>query len=210
MRKQILLILILIICLQACAPGEVQGPSEPSAADPTEAAPEASPPPAIPAMALPDWINARPFLEAPTGQAGLAESGIPEGYQPQEIGYQTANLPSSGFEVQLTQITYEHPVDGQVNTNESVTIQVSSHQNQEAREEHLGLLVGSGKTWEYRQVSGYLTARFFSESGDGRIWISGPYLVAVWSGLDITAGDPALDPMVDIFAALYLELYPPE
>jgi len=212
MRKHILLIFAIIVLIQACAPGpgEAQDPAEPLLVDPTQTLPSATPLPQFPSMPPPDWINNRPFQEAPTGQADLASNGFPEEYEPQEIAYNIANLPSSGFEVQITQVTYEHPVDGQVYTKDSVTVQVSSHQNPEARSEHLDLLVGSNPSWEFQLVSDHLTARFYTGSGDGRIWISGPYMISIWSGLDISAGDPAVDPQVDVFAALYLGLYPPD
>ena len=41
---------------------------------------------------------------------------------------------------------------------------------------------------------------------DGRIWVSGPYMIIVWSGLDTS--DAA--PWVDIFASLFLVMFPPQ
>ena len=212
MRKHILLVIVLIVLVQGCTtgPGEVQNPTEPPPVNPTQAVPAATPPPQLPSMTPLEWINSQPVLEAPTGQAILALNGFPEGYEPENIEYQIAPLPSSGLEVQITQVTYERAIDGQVYTKDSVKVLIAAHQVAEARAEHLVLLVGSNtsQSWEYQQVSGHLVARYHSESGDGRIWISGPYMIAIWSSLDITVGEPALDPLVDIFAALYLELYP--
>lgn len=211
MRTTILLLIVLVFLVQACAPSsaETQSPSESILADPTQVPTEVIQP-ILPAMTPLEWINSRPFQEALPGEAEFVASGFPEGYQPKEIGYQVANLPESGLEVGITQTTYERPVDGQVYTKDSVTVQVFFHQKPEARSEHLLLLVGSEDTWEFREVEGHLIARFYSGSGDGRVWISGPYMVALWSSQDISAGDPAVDPMVDAFAALYLKLYPPD
>ncbi len=203
MRTFLLLLIVLVSLIPACAPSpsEIQDATQPPPVDPTQ--------PELPAMTPLEWILSRPFQEAPGGQAEVVEDGFPEGYQPQEIGYQTANLPDSGLEVGITQVTYEHPIDGQVYTKDSVIVQICSHQNQEARSEHLGLMVGSEDSWDYQEIGNQLTARFYSGSGDGRIWISGPYLIAIWSSLDTSAGDPTVDPMVDAFAALYIEYYPP-
>jgi hypothetical protein len=214
MRTHILLFIVIIILVQACTPSpdEVQNPTEPPQSIPTEAAPTEAPQPQLPSMTPQEWIKSRPFQEAPTGQAELALNGFPEGYQPQEVGDQIANLPTSGLEVHITQVTYELPVDGQVYTKDGVTVQISSHQTSEARSEHFDLLVGSDSSlsWEFQQDSDHLVARFYDGSNDGRIWISGPYMVAIWSGLDSSAGDPAQDPMVDAFTELYLHLYPPD
>lgn len=212
MRTQILLFFILTVLLQACTPGtgEVLDSAEPKLEIPTQIPPVATSQPQFPSMTPQEWINSRPFQEAPPGQTELELDDIPEGYQAQESEYITANLPESGLEVQITQVIYERPIDGQVNTNDSVTVQVSSHQNPEALSEHVLLIAGSNDSWEYQQVGAHLTARFFGGTGDGRVWISGPFMIVVYSGLDTSAGDPAVDPMVDAFASLYLQLYPPE
>jgi hypothetical protein len=44
-----------------------------------------------------------------------------------------------------------------------------------------------------------------SQSVDGRVWISGPYLIVLYSGLDTSATSP----WVDAFASLYLVMFPP-
>jgi len=210
MRTLIPLLILVVFLALACTPGEVENPAEPLPGNPTQVDTASTPLLQYPSMAPPEWIETRPFQKAPPGQAQLVGSGFPVGYEPQEAGYQVANLPSSDLEVQITQVRYDHPINGQVYTKDSVTVQVSSHQSLEARSEHLDLLIGSEESWEYQQISDHLTARFYSESGDGRIWISGPYMISIWSSLDPSSGDPNLDPMVDAFATLYLELYPPD
>lgn len=212
MRTRLLLFIILIVLVQACTPStsEVLDSAEPSLENPTQIPPTAISQPQFPSMTPQEWINSRPFQEAPSGQAELVLDGFPEGYEAQESEYVTANLPESGLEVQITQILYERPVDGQIDTNDSVTVQISSHQNPEALSEHVLLIAGSNDSWEYQQVGDHITARFYGSSGDARVWISGPFMIVVYSGLDTSAGDPEVDPMVDAFASLYLQLYPPD
>lgn len=204
MRTQIILSIFFVFLVSSCAP-------EPNGLqDASEGLPTATPQAEFPPMTPQEWILSHPIQPAPAGQAEVVVDGLPEGYQPQEIQHQTAALPDSGFEVGITQVTYEKSSGGQVSTKDSVTVRLSSHQNLEARSEHLGLMIEAEDSWEYLPLGGQLTARFSSSSADGRIWVSGPYLVAIWSSQDISAGDPELDPMVEAFTALYLNFYPAE
>ena len=204
MRNLLILSIVFLFLVPAC------GPSPNGMQDSTQVAPTTAAQAEFPSMTPLEWILSHPIQQVPAGQAELVLDGLPEGYQPQEIQYQTAALPESGYEVGITQVIYEKPIDGQVYTKDSVSVRISSHQNLEARSEHLDLMIEPDNSWEYLLLGDYLTARFHSGSGDSRIWVSGPYLVTAWSSVDISAGDPEVDPMVDAFTALYLELYPPE
>lgn len=207
MRNHLFLVSMFIGLIQGCAaaPIETQVATEPPKAIPTQAAPTSTPLPQTPSTAPVEWINTRPFLEAPPGPPELALGGLPDGFEPQDNEYQVVLLPS-GREAQITPVEYQRAIGGQVYVEDSVKVVVLAHQDAEARSEHIDLLWGSDYSWEFQQVSDHLVARYYSEALDGRGWVSGPYLIFVFSHLDTSDRGP----WVDTFAALYLQLYPPD
>ena len=202
MRTRLLILLILFGIVQGCTPAPALTQT---AAEPTQTAPTLSPPSQFPSMSPVEWILTQPFLEARYVAAEMVLSGLPEGFIALVPEYQVTQLPS-GLEVQITTIEYQHPVAGQVYVEDSVSVEVFSYQSEDARTEHFDPITREGYTWDFQEVSNYLVARYSNEAVDGYIWVSGPYLIVVYSSLDISEEAPWVEP----FADLYVELYPPD
>ena len=110
-----------------------------------------------------------------------------------------------GYMVRGVAVTYQRPEGGQVSYLDEVGVQIVSFLEQAGRDAYLGGVPLEEYMWEFVEVGGQRIVSFYSSS-DGRIWISGPYVVVVVGSLDPSTGER--NPWVDLFAELYLELYP--
>ncbi|NIS81374.1 MAG: hypothetical protein GTO14_14485, partial [Anaerolineales bacterium] len=95
-------------------------------------------------------------------------------------------------------------VDGQGDVEASVTVQIFAYSNVEARSYHLDQLDMEDYFWSFTEIDGHRVV-VYRNGVDGRIWISGPYLILVYSGRG--ASERVL--WVDGFAEIYLN-NPPE
>ena len=127
-------------------------------------------------------------------------TGLPEGFNALDPRFETGELPG-GHVVRIARIDYQRPVGGQVYVEDSVSVEVYGYKRVEDRFEHLDLLVSQGYEWTFVEINGKRVARYHDSGVDGRVWVSGPYLFVVFSGLDKSQSGP----WVDEFAQLYME-----
>jgi len=84
-------------------------------------------------------------------------------------------------------------------------VELYSYDVLEGRTDHLNRIAAQAYAWHYFELNGQRILRYYSSGVDGRVWISGPYLIVLYSGLDTSATSP----WVDAFASLYLVMFPP-
>jgi len=179
MQTRLLLVSVLICLVQGCATVPVETPK----AIATQDIPTQDIPTSTPQLTPLEWIQTRPFLEVPPDQPDLVLSGLPDGFEPQDPQHEVGTLPS-GLELQMTHIEYQLAIDNQVQAENNVTVELFAYQDAEARIEHLTLIAGEGYSWEFQQVEENKVVRYYTTGVDGRIWISGPYMIVVRSGLN--------------------------
>jgi hypothetical protein len=93
-----------------------------------------------------------------------------------------------------------------VYVEDSVKVTLYAYAQSEGRAEYLGIIAEQDYTWEFYELDDHRIVRYANSSVDGRVWISGPYLIVVYSGLDVSETGP----WVDTFTGLYLTMFPPE
>lgn len=150
-----------------------------------------------------DWLRGSPFETAPSEPPETIATGLPEGFNALEPHFATGELPS-GRVVQRMGVEYQRPIGGQVYVEDSVQVELFGYDSSDARTEHLDLVAAAGYEWNFEEVAGHRVARYHDIGVDGRIWVSGPYLIVIYSGLDTSERGP----WVDDFTQLYLERFP--
>jgi hypothetical protein len=150
-----------------------------------------------------DWLAQSEFVPHPQQPPEVAPADLPQDFVASEERRIAAQTPT-GFALNKVEVIFEHAVGGQVTSENQLTLEAYSYAEVEGRSEHLTLIAGQGYSWEYREVDGRRIARYSTASTDGRAWVSGPYLIVIYGGLD-TAGE---NPWLDIFVSLLLELFP--
>jgi hypothetical protein len=190
----------LILLLAGCGTTPAATPTI-SEAQPTE------PPPPSDETPL-EWLDSADFLPAPQEAPSVIPSNLPEGFVllgDEPAGFTEGTLPSGNIGYGM-EWSFEKPTGGQVNTEDSITVSLWAYVQPEGRAEHLEINAEQGYTWAFYELDGHTIVRYHRVSVDGRIWISGPYLIVVYSGLDVSE----IGPWVDTFASLYLEMFPPQ
>jgi hypothetical protein len=129
-------------------------------------------------------------------------AGIPVGFNALEPGLGTSELPG-GHLVQMLGVEYQRAIGDQVYIENSVTVQLFSYDSHNGRAEHLNILAAQGYEWTFEEVSKQRVAAYHTSGADGRVWISGPFLVVVFSGLDTSERGPWVDPFTEIYLAQY-------
>lgn len=68
----------------------------------------------------------------------------------------------------------------------------------------MDILEAEGYQLAFYPIDSAEVVRYHTAGLDGRMWVSGPYLVVLYSGLD----QSDIGPWVDTFAEMYVEEYP--
>jgi hypothetical protein len=205
----LLLALILASCgapgAETQPPGGDQPPGEPPATATPEPQPDPTSPP-LPDVTALEWLAQAPFVEGGEGQPDMLPADLPEGFNASEPEHQSGELPTGAI-IFGSGMFFERPVEGQVLSEDFVTVDLYSYATPEGRVDHLDLLSEGqeGGTWEYYELDGNLIVRYSDDSGEALIWNSGPYLVVIYNTLDASGSAP----WVDDFARLFLVLFPP-
>jgi hypothetical protein len=200
-EKRLLTFVVLVMILAGCgAPGAATQPSD--AGQPPGESPATSttePPPDVSPL---EWLAEAAFEAAQEGPPDIIPANLPEGFNAFDPDHMSAETPS-GCAVQKSSVTFQHLVGGQV--DDSVTVEIWSYDLQEGRAWHLDQIAAEEYTWEFWELDGQRITRYHTSSVDGRVWISGPYLIVIYSGLDTSEAAP----WVDAFTSLYLVMFPP-
>ena len=152
-----------------------------------------------------DWLSQSPFKPIPSELPEIITTGLPVGFNAQEPGLGTSELPG-GHLVQMLGVEYQRPIGDQVYIENSVTVQLFSYDSRNGRTEHLDILATQGYEWTFEEVANRRVAAYHTSGADGRVWISGPFLIVVFSGLDTSERGP----WVDTFTEVYLTQFPPQ
>jgi hypothetical protein len=200
MVARLLLISAMMALLGGCAAPPTTSPTVPS--------PTATTPATIPATDVDisplDWLRESPFEPMPSVLPEMITVGLPAGFFAMEPGFGSSELPD-GHLVQVMGVEYQRPVGDQVYIENSVTVQLFSYDSHNGRSEHLDILESQGYLWTFEEVSSQRVACYRTSGADGRVWISGPFLIVVFSGLDTSERGP----WVDSFTEIYLAQFPP-
>jgi hypothetical protein len=102
-------------------------------------------------------------------------------------------------------VDFGRAIDGGVYCEDQITVEISSYDLPEGRTYHLDQVSEQEYIWEFWELDRQRVARYHASGVDGRVWISGPYLVVMFSCLDTSEAAP----WVDTFASVFLEMFPP-
>lgn len=190
----------LLAILVSCAAPPTLAPTIPS---PTATTPLESPATVVDITPL-EWLSQSPFEPMPSELPEIITDRLPSGFNVLEPGLGTSELPG-GHLVQLLGVEYQRPIGDQVYIENSVSVQIFSYDSRDGRTEHLNILAAQGFEWTFEEVANQRVAAYHTSGADGRVWISGPFLIVVFSGLDTSERGP----WVDTFTEVYLAQFPP-
>lgn len=170
---------------------------------PNDAPIAASTPTSTPATTLSplEWLSGQPFELVPSGFPDVILRDLPEGFEAEEPYDEMEDLPGGG-QIQVTQVVYERRAPGDGSIVDNIEVLIMGYASLDDRTEHIGLLLQEGYQWSLEQYAGRQVARFQGYYLDGRIWVSGPYMIVVFGS---TEGRSA---SVDAFTELYLDQPP--
>jgi hypothetical protein len=151
-----------------------------------------------------DWLSKRPFQVMPSELPQLITEGLPTGFNMLEPGFSTRELPG-GHRVQMLGADYQKPIGDQVYIENAVSVQFYTYDSRDGRTEHLNMLAEQNFEWSYLEVANHIVTSYRTSGADGRVWVSSPFLIVVFSGLDTSERGP----WVDVFTAVYLAKFPP-
>jgi hypothetical protein len=189
----------LLAMLVSCASPPTTAPI---IASPTSTTPLKTPATVVDITPL-DWLSQSPFKPLPSELPEIITAGLPTGFHMLEPGLGTSELPG-GHLVQMLGVEYQRPIGDQVYIENSVTVQLFSYDSSNGRTEHLNILASQGYEWTFEEVANRQVAAYHTSGADGRVWISGPFLIVVFSGLDTSERGP----WVDAFTEVYLAQFP--
>ncbi len=211
LEKRFFTIVLLGILLAGCGPidtatqpsGEIQTAGQPPAATQTE-------PPQTELTPL-EWLAQSAFTVPAQEPPNIIPSELPEGFTASEPNHVSGEVPCDGanvpcgFAVDKYDVRFDRPSGDQVRTEDSVRVEMFAYSEQDGRTQHLNFIDSQDDSFEFYTLDGHRIVRYFS-SVDGRVWISGPYLILIYSGLDTSE----VGPWVDTFASLFLVMFPPQ
>lgn len=151
-----------------------------------------------PALKSLTWLRESPFEPAPDSRPVFLTSDLFEGFVAQKPEYGSGGW-EDDLTVDIATIVYKRPVIGQVGKETSVTVQIFAYSDAEARSYHLDQFDLEDYDWSFEEIDGHRVVAY-RNGLDGRIWVSGPYLILVYSGRG--ASDRA--PWVEAFTEMYL------
>lgn len=212
-EKMIATFLLLLMILVSCGtPGEATQPpsgDQPPGEPPATATVE--PPPAATGAPLPDvtpleWLIQAPFEARVEAHPDILPAELPEGFTASDPEHMSGELPT-GIVIYGSNVYFQRPVDGQVSSEDHVSVDLYSYDTPEGRVDHLNLLAEGQEegSWEFYDLDGQRIVRYLDTSGEALIWISGPYLIVIYNSLDASGSAP----WVDAFASLFLVMFPP-
>jgi hypothetical protein len=184
------------------------GCGTPPAATPTDSDTQPPEPPPPSGETPLEWLGSADFIPAPQEVPAIIPASLPEGFSmlgDEPAGFTEGTLPSGNIGYGM-EWSFEKPSGDQVGTDDSITVSLWAYAQPEGRAEHFDIIAEEGYNWAFYALDGHTIARYFTSGLDGRMWISGPYLVVIYSGLDVSE----IGPWVDTFAGLYLEMFPPQ
>jgi hypothetical protein len=152
-----------------------------------------------------DWLRERPFLPAPDWTPPMITENLPLGFT---LGGPESSIETApdGSGMRVVRVFYLLPAGGQVSLENNVAAFVAGFSTQERRNAFLDSMIADTMTAEFDQAGGQQIVRFHDSSSDLRMWVSGPFLIAVQSRLDPASG--GRNAWVDTFAERYILLYP--
>lgn len=209
MFSRILPLIFILLILAACTPESAISESDQLPPDTIESpqSTETQPPedtlPPLPSLDPLDWLREQPFQPGKEEPAQLILSDLPEGFQAQDPDSGSGDMIGGGI-AYFTNLEYQKPENGQVNSENVVNVYIYSYDTVETRHAHLDLIKSEEYQWEFQSLNGDLVARYYTLGVDGRVWVSGPHLIVIYSGLNNSSSNLWV---VD-FAEMYLELYP--
>jgi len=209
MFSRILPLIFILLILASCAPESAISESEQLPPDTiespqlSETQPSEDTLPPQPNLDPLDWLRDQPFQPGKKEPAQLILSDLPEGFQAQDPESDSGNMMEEGI-AYFTNLQYQNPDNGQVSSENIVDVYIYSYDTVETRNAHLDFIESEEYQWEFQPISGDLVARYYTSSLDGRVWISGPYLIVIYSSLN----DSPSSFWVVEFTEMYLELYP--
>jgi hypothetical protein len=193
-ENRLLTIVLLTMILASCgAPGATQPPGE----SPATATPE--PPPDVSPL---EWLAQAPFEAGGDGLPDILPANLPEGFEASEPEHGSAETPF-GFVLYRSEVRFGRALDGEVYCEDQVNVEISSYDVPEGRIYHLDRVAEEEYSFEFWELDGHRIIRYHRWV-DGRVWISGPYLIVIFSCLDTSEAAP----WVDTFASLFLEMFP--
>lgn len=151
-----------------------------------------------------EWLRVQPFKTAPDTPPNIVLTELPEGFRILGTEMGASELPNGERTLRIA-VAYEKPIEGKVFVENSVQIEFYSYQSVDGRTSHLGLLSEQGYQWSLEEINNNKVARYLN-GVDGFVWVSGSYLIVIYSSLDVSEQAP----WVETFAEIYLELFPPE
>ena len=201
----IFILLILASCTPESAISEPEQlpPDTIESPQPSETQPPEDTLPPQPSLDPLDWLREQPFQLGMEEPARLILTDLPEGFQAQDPDSGSGDMIGGGI-AYFTNLEYQKPENGQVSSENVVNVYIYCYDTVETRSAHLDFIETQEYQWEFQPISGDLVARYYTAGVDGMTWISGPYLIVIYSGL--FDSDPRL--WVVEFAEMYLELYP--
>jgi hypothetical protein len=214
------------LLLQACGPAATPPPTptattQPSPTPTDTATPEPTPtepprptPTTPPPVDMIAWLMAHPFIAAPEDfqDAVLANQieppidleDLPEGFIVTESRGGVAYLPDG--EIYMASTIYLHPSDGEVATENEVSVGIVGYVNETVREYHFEAQANN-RLASLVTIGEYEILSYYDQNTVGHVWISGPFAINVTSKPP-AGGSP--NPWLPIFSGLMLELYPPD
>ncbi len=111
-----------------------------------------------------------------------------------------------GSGMRIVRVFYLFPAGGQVAPGNKVAAFVAGFSTLAGRNAFLDSMIPDTMTAEVEQAGGQQIVRLHDSSSDLRMWVSGPFLLAVQSGLGPGAG--GRNAWVDTFTERYIVLYP--
>jgi len=198
-EKRLLTFVVLAMILAGC--GTSGAATQPSDAGQPPATSTAQSPGDLSPL---EWLSVAAFETAQDGLPDVLPAYSPEGFNALDPDHVSAEAPN-GYVLHQSRVVFQLPIDGQVYTEDQVTVELYSYDVLEGRTDHLNRIAAQAYAWHYFELNGQRILRYYSSGVDGRVWISGPYLIVLYSGLDTSATSP----WVDAFASLYLVMFPP-
>ncbi len=206
-EKRLLGLVLLITLLASCGPIDT-GTQPQGETQPADQTPEVRPTPTDtpePALSPLEWLVQSAFIAYAQETPNIIPAELPEGFNASEPD-QASTETASGATITVFDVAFERPVGDQVYTEDYVSVQLYAYDAPEGRTEHLDRIAGEGYIWDFVELDGYRIIRYHTSSVDGRIWISGPFLIVIYTGLDTSE----VGPWVDTFASLFLVMFPPQ
>jgi hypothetical protein len=131
-----------------------------------------------PSLSPPAPFQEQPIEPAPSEQPQVITSSLPENWHVLDPDFETEELPG-GETVQFARVVYQWPVGGQIDAENEVQVRIVGCQSAEARVAYFEMMLnGAGDVeWSLASLGSAQVVRFQSDDTDGRMLVTGPYLI---------------------------------